>query len=169
MVVGLSTVVFCIVGIQLQLLFESIHHGRATTAVLLLTSSCVIYTTMVVLRLGGSVTVCEGLGHVSLRYMFSSFDPEMCLALRQKQARFPIILNTWFGYEDVHDNTEVDFTDLRNVLWVSFTWSYCSYYGRGIPWQQLSSVHGTALKGCALRRHGCMSTINSLTTAEGLD
>ncbi|KAF4660220.1 hypothetical protein FOL46_006217 [Perkinsus olseni] len=48
------------------------------------------------------------------RYMFSSFDPEMCLALRQKQARFPIILNTWFGYEDVHDNTEVDFTDLRN-------------------------------------------------------
>ncbi|KAF4696246.1 hypothetical protein FOZ60_001371 [Perkinsus olseni] len=48
-------------------------------------------------------------------FMFSSFDPELCVTLRRKQARFPVIFNVWFGYEDEHDNTEVDFTDVRNA------------------------------------------------------
>ncbi|KAF4743730.1 hypothetical protein FOZ62_007969, partial [Perkinsus olseni] len=56
---------------------------------------------------------------VEIKFMFSSFDPELCVTLRRKQARFPVIFNVWFGYEDEHDNTEVDFTDVRNVRGVS--------------------------------------------------
>ncbi|EER16733.1 glycerophosphoryl diester phosphodiesterase, putative [Perkinsus marinus ATCC 50983] len=52
---------------------------------------------------------------VEIKFMFSSFDPELCVTLRQKQSRFPVIFNVWFGYENEHDNTEVDFTDVRNV------------------------------------------------------
>ncbi|KAF4656006.1 hypothetical protein FOL47_009197 [Perkinsus chesapeaki] len=76
------------------------------------------------------------------RYMFSSFDPEMCLALRQKQSRFPIILNTWFGYEEVHDNTEVDFSDLRNRDPLAAA-EFCARNG----------IEGLCLEACWLHKH----------------